>query len=81
MTISPRQRAKDRQHRAESDARHKVDDPDRDRLAAALHDDDCGWNCQGHGIMQEIVDARYGRLADTALKALDRFGRLVKAGP
>lgn len=57
--------------------RGRVDDPIRDRLAGVLHDTDCGWNCSGHGIVQDNVDARYGRLADVALRLLARNGRLI----
>lgn len=32
-------------------------------IAGTLHAADCGWNCPGHGIMQERVDARYLHMA------------------
>lgn len=64
----------------EADERHRVDDPDRDRLAGALHLDDCGWNCPGHGTMQAIIDRRYGRLADTALRFLAARLRPTEGG-
>lgn len=63
-----------RQRQAERDARSdealRVDDPDRDTLANVLHDIDCGWNCPGHGLMQPVVDRRYARMADAALRML-----------
>lgn len=40
------------------------------RVAGALHDEMCGLNCPGHGIMQAANDERYRRAAETALKAI-----------
>lgn len=74
--LPPKERRALRQ--AEADDRLKVDDPDREKLAGALHDIDCGWNCQGHGIVQSANDRRYRRLADVALRTL--ADRLLPGG-
>jgi hypothetical protein len=47
-------------------------------LAGVLHDAGCGWNCQGHGIVQEANDSRYRRMAEAALRSL--AGRLLPEG-
>lgn len=39
-----------------------------DQLAIRLHSESCGWNCYGHGIMQERQDAKYERMARVAVE-------------
>lgn len=54
--------------------RYGEEPPDElvERVAGALHDQDCGWNCQGHGIMQQTQDEKYRVLAKVALRAAVR---------
>lgn len=54
-------------------------DPIRDELAAVLHAVRCGWNCGGHGLMQETQDRKDARLANAALRFLAETGRLREA--
>lgn len=41
--------------------------PDWQTVANTLHEVDCGWNCEGHGILQVVWDAKYRRMADAVL--------------
>lgn len=47
-------------------------------LANRLHDWLCGWNCQGHGILQERQEAKYRKFAETAVEVLGPL--LIQAG-
>ncbi len=54
--------------------------PDRvlQTLAHQLHDWLCGWNCQGHGILNELQQEKYRRIAEIAVDVLGPS--LIQAG-
>lgn len=63
-----------------SDEPSPYTEADVERLALALHDADCNWRCQGHGIAQDANDRKYQRAAKAALDALAEAGRLLPEG-